>query len=234
MTRRRQKKQKRKVQRNKNILLAAGIAVIALIAIICNPGNGFKKTDELKGKVICVDAGHGGNDPGTQTDTRYESDENLEFACIVKNALEAKGATVIMTREDDTYVSLKERADIANNADADLFLCFHRNYYSYDADINGIEIYINALAKDSDWLLGNALKDRMEISGGMNIRTMTNGTADDNTVNWDVIKYTKMTASLIEMGFMSNDNDNKIFDKYKKRYAQAIACAVVDYFEEVQ
>ncbi|WP_374577289.1 N-acetylmuramoyl-L-alanine amidase [Phenylobacterium sp. J367] len=77
-------------------------------------------------KVVVIDAGHGGHDPGAQGQQGHEKDINLEAAKALRARLEKSGRyKVIMTRETDTYVGLASRVRIAQRADADLFISLH-------------------------------------------------------------------------------------------------------------
>lgn len=94
-------------------------------------------------RVICIDAGHGGNDTGTQN-RRLKLDEKvltLDVAQRVRRLLEAKGYRVVMTRSDDRFVELEDRAAFANRAKADLFVSIHFNAFPQPG-VNGTETYI--------------------------------------------------------------------------------------------
>jgi N-acetylmuramoyl-L-alanine amidase len=99
--------------------------------------------------VIVIDAGHGGHDPGTSGKSLKEKDVALKIALklgsyIEKNVSDVK---VIYTRKDDTYLSLDERADVANKNKADLFICIHANSLP-GAPAHGTETYVMGLHKD--------------------------------------------------------------------------------------
>ena len=80
-----------------------------------------------EGKLIVIDPGHGGSDPGTVACMAYEKDFNLDIAIRLKKLLEDKDINVLMTREDDVYVSTYARPIMANEAGADLFISIHNN-----------------------------------------------------------------------------------------------------------
>ena len=77
--------------------------------------------------TVCVDPGHGGNDSGSVSGSRRESEDNLAVALAIRDALERRNIKVVMTRIDDEYIYLKERVEIADLADAQYFLSIHRN-----------------------------------------------------------------------------------------------------------
>ncbi|MFR2466197.1 MAG: N-acetylmuramoyl-L-alanine amidase family protein, partial [Clostridia bacterium] len=86
---------------------------------------------------LVIDPGHGGNDGGNDQGEVKESVLNLEIALKLRNALREKAPEiqVIMTREDDTYVSLEERAKLANELQADFFISIHCNSFQDDTSV---------------------------------------------------------------------------------------------------
>ena len=104
---------------------------------------------DYKVDVVVIDPGHGGRDPGTNGKYAKEKDVALKIslklgAYIKKNFPEVK---VIYTRKDDRYIALDERADIANKAKADLFICIHANAI-VNANAWGTETYVMGLHKE--------------------------------------------------------------------------------------
>ncbi len=92
-------------------------------------------------KRIVIDAGHGGHDPGAIGKSGLrEKDVNLDVARRLANLLESKGIRVILTRSSDKFIPLEGRADIANKADADLFVSLHSNS-ARSRKLNGFEVY---------------------------------------------------------------------------------------------
>ena len=81
---------------------------------------------KLTGRLICINPGHGGSDPGACGDLR-ESDMNLTVALILGPMLAERGARVVYTRTTDVRVPLSDRPVIANNAGVDLFVSIHHN-----------------------------------------------------------------------------------------------------------
>jgi N-acetylmuramoyl-L-alanine amidase len=92
-------------------------------------------------KVIVIDAGHGGHDPGAIGSDSREKDVNLAAARILKAKLERTGRyRVVMTRDSDTFVELEKRVQIARRADADLFISLHSDS-GPDASVHGATVY---------------------------------------------------------------------------------------------
>jgi N-acetylmuramoyl-L-alanine amidase len=120
-------------------------------------------------KVIVIDAGHGGKDPGSLGASVYEKDVTLAAAKALKARLEKSGRfQVVMTRETDTFIPLEARVQIARRADADLFISMHadsgpdvatRGASVYTLSEKGTERVARVLEKD-DWLMKASLPGR--------------------------------------------------------------------------
>jgi N-acetylmuramoyl-L-alanine amidase len=103
-------------------------------------------------KRVVIDAGHGGYDLGTSQGSLYEKDVSLFYAIKLREEIKnkIKNIKVELTREDDRFVSLAERARFANEKDASLFISLHVNH-SDDRSAHGTETYIlSPDATDSD------------------------------------------------------------------------------------
>ncbi|WP_300521960.1 N-acetylmuramoyl-L-alanine amidase [Aminiphilus sp.] len=114
--------------------------------------------------LVVIDAGHGGKDPGAVANALREKDINLKVALKLGRKLRDKGYDVRFTRETDVYLKLQERTDIANNADADLFVSLHVNALPPGRHATGMEIYIMALPTDED-AMKLALFENRELGG---------------------------------------------------------------------
>lgn len=99
-------------------------------------------------RTIMIDAGHGGKDPGAMGNSIRESEMTLRLARLLGERLRKQGFNVLYTRSKDSYVALEQRAVIANNQKADLFISLHVNA-NKDAKTNGLETYFLDLAKTS-------------------------------------------------------------------------------------
>ncbi len=180
--------------------------------------------------TVVIDAGHGGDDVGAVNfdNTRYEKDDVLCVAALVKSELERYGnIKVVMTRSDDTFISLEKRCEIANDINADLFVSVHRN----SADIgNGVEIWINSENNADDALLAQKILSKFSSDTITQSRGVKEGYRDDkgNEHNYYVNSATQMPSCLVELGFITDDSDNLLFDRYKEEYAKAIAEGIID------
>lgn len=123
------------------------------------PSEGGEETSSLEGRrpplrrgkgLVVVDAGHGGKDPGAQGNKLREKDLNLKVAMNLAGRLKGMGFDVRLTRASDVYLKLKERTDIANTEDADLFISIHTNALPKGRHAQGVEIYLMALPTDKD------------------------------------------------------------------------------------
>lgn len=192
---------------------------------------------------VFLDPGHGGNDPGAVAGGYQEADINLAVAKKAKALLVAQGYKVYMSRSDDTYVSLLDRSQKANDLKADLFVSIHVNSTgSGTTSANGIESYFYEYNPDypskinedmhnnSDRIkksvtLTNLIQDNMIQYTGANDRG-TDGSA------FSVIREAAMPATLIELGFINNTNERQklVTSSYQQKLAKAISDGVVEYF----
>jgi N-acetylmuramoyl-L-alanine amidase len=122
---------------------------IFLLTVLNSANIAGKTIGDGKGWVIVIDAGHGGKDPGAIGSFSREKNITLAIALKTGEYIEKniKNVTVIYTRKDDSFVDLKERANIANRNNADLFISIHANWAKSKA-IHGTETFIMGLAKD--------------------------------------------------------------------------------------
>lgn len=170
--------------------------------------------------VAYVDAGHGGYDPGAVANGLKEKDLTLSIALKVKAKLEAKGIKVVMSRDTDKFLSLQDIANKANTSNPDIFISIHINSAGATS-ASGIETYYY---KGVDKPLASNIQDKLiEYTG-----------ANNRGVKWEefyVVKNTKMPASLVESGFITNVNEaNKMKTaSYQDTLARAIADGATSY-----
>lgn len=171
--------------------------------------------------VICLDAGHGGKDEGTLSGDIYEKDITLSVVNYMNEILEGEGIHVILTRNSDTYMKLKKRTDIANNAGVDLFVSIHCNYYEYDSQICGFECYYRQGEYDS-MEYAESIVDYLEQTKEYAMRGL-------REEDFFVLRNTISPAVLIELGYLSNqDERKKLADKeYQKQIAEDIVSGII-------
>ncbi len=178
---------------------------------------------------VCLDPGHGGIDPGCDSDGRIESTDNWELALAVKKEMESQGIEVVMTREDnDTKVFLKDRVAIANASGADYFISLHRN----KGDGYGIETWMTANAGAVTEALTNNVHNALVEVGVQRDRGIKTGTETGEGSDYYVIGNTTMPACLLEFGFINDAEDNRLFDANLEAYAKAITKAVQDTYNQ--
>lgn len=151
----------------------------------------------LKGKIFVVDAGHGGSDPGA-VGNMTEKEQNLQVALNLGQLLKNHGATVILTRCDDRWMSLSERVAIANDNHVDAFISIHHNG-SGDPSAHGSETICHPLSSGG-YKLAKLILDGLTSRLGTRARRVIQ--RDDYTVT-----YTNMVAVISEASFTSNPNE---------------------------
>ncbi len=134
-------------------------------------------------KIVVIDPGHGGKDPGAMAHGYREKDLALQISRRVRTVLEKSGVTVHMTRTGDTYPTLRERTAMANKWNADVFVSIHLNALPKGRHSKGVEIYLMALPTDKDAMM-LAKIENAEI-------------AEDNTKNVASDKRTEMLLSIL-------------------------------------
>ncbi|MDR0461989.1 MAG: N-acetylmuramoyl-L-alanine amidase [Christensenellaceae bacterium] len=169
--------------------------------------------------TVTLDAGHGGYDPGAVNGTRLEKNDNLRMALAVGTYLRQCGVNVVYTRSTDVFIPLAERANISNRANSDLFVSFHRNSNA-NPQANGVENWIYTSASPKALAAADLVLSRLVNQGVQSNRGIQRGT-------FYVLKYTNAPAMLIELGFISNAEDNRLFDTRFDAYARAIASGIL-------
>ena len=193
-------------------------------------------TEQPKKYVVCVDAGHGDWDGGAVKvengrEIRIEKEDNLWMSKLFRDALEAYGIEVVMTRETDVYLSLSERARIANAVGADVMVSFHRNSYEGTDEVQGIEFWLHNSRPAEAEILAQSMLDEVVMVGGLESRGVKYGTITSPRDNYAINREANMTSMIIEMGFVSSASDNAAYDAHGKAYAQGMARAVYEWLE---
>ncbi len=182
-------------------------------------------------KVIVLDAGHGGEDFGTSSlgSPKYQEKYlNMSTTQMVKNFLQQYGYKVVLTRTDDTFISLDNRAKFANAQNPILFVSIHYNS-APSKEAEGIEVFYYRNEDDKTRMvkskaLAQAVLDKVLRNTNAKSRGVKHG-------NYAVIRQTTMPAILIEGGFLTNSSEmEKLKDAgYLKNLALGIAQGIQDY-----
>ncbi|XEC92679.1 N-acetylmuramoyl-L-alanine amidase [Paenibacillus tarimensis] len=172
---------------------------------------------------VVIDAGHGGKDPGAISVTkRTEKEFNLSIALKV-NALLEKEPRIqpYLTRKDDTFIELQDRAKFANDLNADLFVSIHAN--SYQSHIRGSETYYS---RDDSKLFAQTIHKHVLKGTGLPDRYV-------KQAGFVVIKQTTMPAVLVEAGYLSNKEDEKALftESVQNRIAAELVAGIKAYLK---
>ncbi len=174
-------------------------------------------------KTICIDPGHGGSSSGATGNKgkRLEKNDTLRLSLKVRDELESRGYTVVMTRDSDTDISLEERCKVANRSKASLFVSIHRN--SSTGNGSGCEAWIHSLDPSDDRLLAQNILDSLSLMGADVTRGVHTGYREGKDKNYYVNRCSKMPSVLAEIGFITSKKDNTQFDENLNELAVAIA-----------
>lgn len=196
----------------------------------------FEKIEENNGaRLIVIDAGHGGKDPGAVSpySKTKEKDLNLSVALKLDKKLRELGFRTILTRSTDEFIVLQERADIANRNRADAFISIHFNAND-KSSIAGVQtLYcpaFNSEVKEEDqYPFAKAIQDA--LLSGLNREDRKIVKRPDLVV----VRETKMVAALAELGFLTNPEEEKLIitEAYHEKAAQALANGIVNYFNSL-
>lgn len=178
---------------------------------------GKENNNTYKGIRIVLDAGHGGKDGGTSSGDVVEKDITLAVVGHMQKLLEEQGIEVVLTRDSDDFISLEERSAIENQADADLFVSIHCNFYEDDSSIHGLECYYYEGSKEGQDLAEEMI-DKLKERDNITVRSAKED-------SFYVLKNTKSPAVLIELGYLSNRNECRELasDEYQEKLAEELA-----------
>lgn len=182
----------------------------------------------LQNRIIVIDAGHGGKDPGTVFGVNSEKVITLAVAQKVQQKLKAAGADVRMTREVDKFLPLQTIVDISHANNAETFVSIHVNSASSNA--YGTETYYYTSPNypdtpDEERYLAKLINDQIVKDANMYNRGVKSG-------NFQVIRNTDRVALLVELGFLTNDSDRAKMtnDAYQNIYAEAIVKGLTQFY----
>ena len=194
-------------------------------------------------QLIAIDPGHGGTDPGTignekKPDQLYEKTVNLKVGLYLKEYLIEAGANLYMIRERDVFITAAERAEMANERGAQLYVSIHTNSAHYDGPTGTETHYYSKVDEDGldeKQLYGIYSEDVAEAVQRELIKAL--GTFDRETKESPrliVLNRTHMPAIIVEGAFMSNAEDFAMIktDEYAKRYAYAVAKGLIAVMNE--
>lgn len=181
--------------------------------------------------VLVIDAGHGGIDSGAAGKLYREKNLNLAIVLAAKQYFDRDSRfKVIYTRTDDSYPSLDDRCKIANNNNADLFICVHINSY-LPSSTGTLTLYNNSRnnATKKNGITSRDLALAMQASA-----VSATGFPDKGLMNRTglrVLNKTNMPACLIEYGFISNINEERLMYSHTSYYGRKLYEAIEEYMK---
>ena len=208
------------------------IILFLICVLLFGQVNAYVAEYPLIGKIVYLDAGHGGVDPGAFYENVYEKDINLEITLKLRDNLEKLGATVYLTRNDDYDLSdpnanLRKRSDLGNRAkmindsNANLYLSIHLNSMA-NTKWSGAQVFYDDINEKN---IDIANKFQKYFNKYLN---------SDRKVseinNLYMYKNINIPGVLLELGFISNSNDRKnlLNDKYKNHIVEVISNCLID------
>ena len=188
-----------------------------------------------KNAVIFIDAGHGGHDVGaigTLDGLKiYEENVNLTISLLVRDELEKRGFTVVMSRETDVFIELAERVDMANAAKADMFVSLHCNSAvpaAYGTRILYTDRSVSYKKIKFAGYFEKAIEEFANLYDKMRKDVFVRSDKEESGYHLAVLRDTNMPSILIEMGFITNESDLRLFlnESWQHDIAYAIADAI--------
>jgi N-acetylmuramoyl-L-alanine amidase len=178
--------------------------------------------------LIVIDPGHGGSEPGAVSRGVFEKDLNLDIALKLNEMLINREFITHITRTNDSFVSLQDRAKIANDLKAEIFVSIHHN--ALTANSHGTETLF--LSKNNSFSEKLAKKIQEELVRSLNFKDR--GIIERPGLA--VLRQTNMPAVLVEIGFMSNQREleEMMKNETKDKAASAILQGILGYFSEVK
>lgn len=196
----------------------------------------------ITNKVILLDAGHGGIDPGATNEDKsiLEKDINLQITLKLRELLESSGCLVLLTREEDTSLyeeeagkttrqkyneNLKNRRKMIEKSGVDAFVSIHLNKFE-QSKYYGAQTFYPEGQNDSK-LLSQFIQDELK-----RVVDKTNQRKIKPSKDIYLLKENKIPSVLIECGFLSNEKESKLLndEKYQEKVAWAIYAGIQKYF----
>lgn len=196
-------------------------------------------TKEKEKKVIVIDPGHGGFDPGkVGVNEVLEKDINLKISLLLKDVLESEGYEVLMTRTEDCglysstdsnkkRVDMQKRVEIINSSNAVLAVSIHQNSFEQESS-KGAQVFYHQESEKGK-ILGETLQETIKsvIADGNHRVAKSND-------SYYMLRKTQCPLVIVECGFLSNQAEAKLLteDEYQKKMAGAIRDGIKKYLEQ--
>lgn len=212
------------------LILIAIIFIISFSAnLIINLVPPARTVNSKLRKKVVIDPGHGGIDSGANHNQVLEKNINLAIAEKLTAELKERNMQVILTRKEDKLYQndrqkdLRHRVEVANNSQANLLVSLHVNSFPSSKSFGG-ETYYSKDSKEGE-KLASAIQEELIKIQPKNYRTI-------KTAPYYVLRKTKITAVLVEVGFISNPQDRKRITNphEQEKIARAITKGIINYF----
>lgn len=214
-----------KALKKEDASLASEISPPASESLLQAESETTKDTEQKKDVLtVCIDAGHGGKDIGSDFEGRLEKDDTLKLALAVESYLKDQSIDVVMTRDEDIFWKISRRCKIANDANADYFVSLHRN----KGEGYGAEAWISHTADEQSKALAENIMSKLEAAGISRNRGVKSGSSTSAEEDLGVNRDTNMPSCLIELGFLNVADDNQLYDQNLNAYARAIGEAILE------
>ncbi len=191
---------------------------IKFLAIVCLAVFGFMAFKPVNKKVILIDAGHGGYDVGKDLYGFEEKAITETVATKIKEQNKDVNIKIVLIRDGDTSMDLKERVSIINNLKPDLVLSLHVNSNS-NMEANGVDAYISSKKTfyDQSKEIAEILVNKITATGNLKKRRISEAP-------FYILKNAECSTVHLELGFLSNENDRNYItsDKGQTEIAEKI------------
>jgi N-acetylmuramoyl-L-alanine amidase len=221
--------------------IASLVIVIIFIVILDTSYNRVKKALYIPGsnKVVIIDAGHGGIDPGAKgKGGLIEKDVNLDIAKKLKRFVEEGGGVAIMIREEDEGLysqdspnkkreDMKNRKQIIKDSSGDIFISIHINSFP-ESRYYGAQVFYFKNQKESMHLAKIMQQELIRVLNRNNERV------EKSTEDYFILKDNEIPSVLIECGFLSNSEEEKLLlmPEYQEKIAFSIYTGIIRFFSE--
>jgi N-acetylmuramoyl-L-alanine amidase len=222
--------------------LKAGLFLLSLGLILVAPASMARaRSYSAAGRVVVVDPGHGGRDPGASGHGVVEADVNLAVSRRIAEDLSRMGLVVLLTRSSRQGVvdprlhvgnrprrELELRVGIANAVGADAYLSIHCNYWAGAGLARGAQVFVRAGASPASRALAEAVMDNLRLGTGTRRHI-------SERIEHYVLEHARAPAITVEMGFLSDKLDaERLADpSYQERLAGLISLGVLRYLRQV-
>ncbi len=218
------------------IFLSIILILIALLIIFLKNKSITTMNTPIGNKIIGIDPGHGGVDPGTVSKNGIgEAEINLKIALKLKEIIKANGGSVVMTRGNEKALSDNKREDLESRKEiierelCDIFLTIHLNSFT-DPKYYGAQVFYKKDSQES-MILADCIQEELRILLDEN-NTRVPQERDDVYL----LRELDIPAVLVECGFLSNAQEEKLLrsENYQRKIAQGIYNGIIRFLEEIE